>query len=156
MPSSGVVLLPLSASINSYLRQPKAPLRDQTALNFVGPDADDPHQRMAQVLLEPAVVEGARHLLGKCGAHAENIERGFAEALHQFAGKYLADRAIFRRRDPVGREFRAMHHQLTTDLDFAGEGRHPVTDERIIDRAAARRSPAPGHVCATARKRARP
>src|ERR1700688_890327 len=112
MPSSGVLLLP--SCIDQLLsRQLKAPLRDQAALNLVGPDADDPHQGMAEVLLKSAVVEGARHLLGKCGAHPENIECGFAEALHQFAGKYLADGAIFRRRNPVGREFRAMDHQLT-------------------------------------------
>ena len=111
---------------------------------------------MAEVLLESAVVEGARHLLGKCSAHPENIECGFAEALHQFAGKYLADGAIFRRRNPVGREFRAMDHQLTTDLDFTGEGRHSVTDERIITERPRAVSLATGHVYATARKHGRP
>src|SRR5260370_42709578 len=106
MPSSGILLVP-SCIDQTLSRQPKAPLRDQAALNFVGPDADDPHQGMAEVLLEPAVVEGARHLLGKCGAHPENIERGFAETLHQFAGEHLAGRAIFTWRNPVGRQFRA-------------------------------------------------
>src|SRR5271168_4655303 len=93
IPSSGMVLV--ASCIDRLLsRQPKAPLRDQAALNFVGPDADDPHQGMTEVLLKSAVVEGARHLLGKCGAHPEDIERGFTEALHQFAGEHLADGAI--------------------------------------------------------------
>src|SRR5277367_6743558 len=87
---------------------------------------------MTEVLLKPSVVEGIRHLLGKRGAHPQNIERGFAETLHQFARKYLADRAVLRRRDPVRREFRTMHHQLTADLDFAGQRRHSVADDRIV------------------------
>ena len=87
---------------------------------------------MTQVLLEPALVERARHLLGKRSTHAENVERGFAEAFHQLAREHLADRAVFWRRDPVHREFRAMHHQLTTDLDFGSKRRHSVPDDRII------------------------
>ena len=73
----------------------------------------------------------------------ENVERRLAEALHQLAGKDLADRAIFRRRHAVGREFGAMHHQLPADLDFAGERRHLVADDRILAerRPIARRSP---------------
>src|SRR5258708_37056628 len=87
---------------------------------------------MPQVLLEPTVVERPRHLLGKRGAHAENVERSFAEALHQFAGKDFAYRAVFRRRDSVRRKFRAMHHQLTTDLNFGSDRSHFVADHRII------------------------
>src|SRR5215472_12497227 len=111
MPSSGAVVF--SACIPNLLsRKPKAALRDQAPLNLVGADGDDPHQRMAQVLLEPAVVDGIRYTFRKRGAHAEDIERGFAEALHQFAGKHLADRAIFWRRDAARGELRALHHQL--------------------------------------------
>src|SRR4051794_22719009 len=99
-------------------RQPKPALGDQTALYLVGSDADHPHQRMPQVLLETAIVDRARHLLGDGGAHAENVERRLAEAFHQFAGIDLADRAIFRRRHPTRREFGTMHHQLPANLDF--------------------------------------
>ena len=49
-------------------RQPKPALGNQAALYLVGPDADDPHQRMPQVLLEPSIVDCARHLLGNGGA----------------------------------------------------------------------------------------
>src|ERR1700743_323630 len=89
-PSGGAVCSCIDQLLSG---QPEAALRDQAALNLIGPDADDPHQRMTQVLLEPAVVERARHLLRKRRAHAENVERGFAETLHQFAGEHLADRA---------------------------------------------------------------
>src|ERR1700730_1818662 len=102
MPSSGIVVVP--SCIDRLLsRQPKAALCNQTALNFIGPDTDDPHQGMTEVLLKSAVVEGTRHLLGQCRAHPKNVERGLAEALHQFAGEHLADCAVFRWRDLVGR-----------------------------------------------------
>src|SRR5258708_12733187 len=87
---------------------------------------------MPQVLLESAVVGGPRYWLGKGGGHAENVERCFAEALHQFAGKDFAYRAVFRRRDAVRCKFRAMHHQLTTDLNFGSDRSHFVADHRII------------------------
>jgi len=45
-------------------RQPQPPLRDQTALDLVGADADDPHQRMPQDLLEAAVAQAVRSILG--------------------------------------------------------------------------------------------
>src|ERR1700742_2277524 len=98
-------------------RQPKATLGDEAALNLVGPDADDPHQGVTQVLLEASVVDRARHLLRKRGARTENVECGLAKTFHQFAGKHLADRAVFRRGDAIGGQLRAMHHQLATDLD---------------------------------------
>src|SRR5580704_16266637 len=44
----------------------------------------------------------------------------------------IVDSAIFRRRDPVGRKLRAMHHQLTTDLDFASQRCHSVANDQII------------------------
>src|ERR1700682_1918471 len=92
-PSRGPVVVSDSRITQLLSRQPKSPLRDEAALNFVRSDTDDPHQRMAQVLRDPAIIDRSRHLLGERGAHAENVERGFAEALHQFAGKHLADRA---------------------------------------------------------------
>src|SRR5207245_1326052 len=78
-----------------------------------------------------------------CGAHAEDVERGFAETFHQLAGEHLADRAILWRCDPVHRQFRAMHHQLATDLDLGGEPRNPVTNDRIVRRL--RRVAVPRH-----------
>src|ERR1700730_6172732 len=129
-PSSGAVLV--SCILYFLSGQPKPALRDQATLNFIGPDADDPHQRMTKILLEPAVVECARHLLGERGLHPQNVECGFAKALHQLAGKHLADRAIFRRRDPADREFGTMHHQLAADLDFASERRHSVPNDRVL------------------------
>src|ERR1700740_920119 len=71
MPSSGIVVVP--TCIDQLLsRQPKAALCNQTALNFVGADTDDPHQGMTEVLLKSAAVEGTRHLLGECRTHPEN------------------------------------------------------------------------------------
>src|SRR5271155_4979578 len=99
--SSAVLLVRRVALVLSG--QPKSPLRDDVALNFVGSDTDDPHQRMAQVLFEPAVVDRSRRLLGERGAHAENVERGLAETFHQLAGEDLAYGAVLRRRDSVDR-----------------------------------------------------
>src|SRR4051812_45733618 len=93
-PSSGDFDLTFCMLFGSLSRQSKPALGDQAALNLVGPDADHPHQRMTQVLLESPVVDRAGRLLGQGGAHPENIERGLAEALHQFAGIDLADRAV--------------------------------------------------------------
>src|SRR5215470_3753625 len=90
-PSSGAVVP--SACITTLLsRKPKTALRDQAPLYLVGTDGNDPHQGMAQVLLEPPVVDRARHLLRERAPHAEDVERGLAEALHQLAGEHLADR----------------------------------------------------------------
>src|SRR5207302_7509248 len=100
-PPSGAVLVSRSCIPLLLSGQSEPALRDQTALNFIGADADDPHQRMTKVLLEPAVVERAWHLLGERSLHPQNVERGFAKALHQFAGEHLADCAVFRRRDAV-------------------------------------------------------
>src|SRR5947208_5628306 len=131
-PSSGAVLSSCSCMRSLLSRQPKAALGNEAALNLVGSDTDDPHQGMTQVLLETPVVDRPGHLLRKRGAHAENLERGLAKALHQLAGKDLADRAVFRRRHAVRGKIRAMHHQLAADLDLAGERRHPVPDERVV------------------------
>src|SRR6516162_3160127 len=132
MPSSGAVIFSSACIPNLLSRKPEATLRNEAALNFVGADGDDPHQRMAQVLLEPPVVERTRHAFRKRGAHAEDIERRFAEALHQFAGKHLADCAIFRRRDAVRGKLRALHHQEASDLDLGREHSYPVADDRIL------------------------
>src|SRR6476620_5759421 len=104
IPSSGGVAASGFCMRSLLPRQSKRALRDEIALNFIGPDADHPHQRMTQVLLEPAVVDRAGHLFGKRGAHPENVERRLAETFHQLAGEHLADRAILRRRHAVGRE----------------------------------------------------
>src|SRR6266566_2459018 len=117
MPSSGAVMVSGPCIPLLLSGQSKPALCDQAALNLIGADADDPHQRMTKILFEPPVVERSRHLLGERGLHPQNVERGFAKALHQLAGEHLADRAIFRRRDPVDRELRAMHHQLAADFD---------------------------------------
>src|SRR5882724_10637452 len=69
-PSSGAVLVCVSCIRLLLSWQSKPALRDQAALNFVGPDTDDPHQGMTQVLLEPAIVERPRHLLGEHSARA--------------------------------------------------------------------------------------
>jgi len=58
---------------------------DEAALDLVCADADHPHQRMTQVLLEPSVVDRTRHLLRERRAHPENVERRFAKALHELA-----------------------------------------------------------------------
>src|SRR6266446_193630 len=113
-PSRGAVIVSNTCIPYLLSGQSKSPLRDQAALDFVGSDTDDPHQRMAQVLLEPAVVDRSRHLLGNRGAHAENFERCFTETLHQFSREHLAYRAIFGRCDSISRKFRAMHHELAT------------------------------------------
>src|SRR5262245_21723460 len=130
-PSSGALAVSCSCMQSLLSGQPQRSLRDEATLDLVGSDADDPHQRMTQILLEPAIVDRTWHLLEECCAHAKNIERGLAEALHQFAGEDLADRAIFRRRYSVGRQFSAMHHQLTANLDVRCQHRNSVANERI-------------------------
>ena len=53
------------------------------------------------------------------------------KSLHQFTRKDLADRPQFRRRDPVDRSFRAVDHQLTTNLDFCRQAADAVANARI-------------------------
>src|SRR6266566_4847817 len=132
MPSSGAVLVSGSSIPLLLSGQSKPALCDEAALNFIGPNADDPHQGMTKVLFEPSVVERARHMLGERGLHAQNVERGFAKALHELAREHLADRAIFRRRNPFYRQFRAMHHQLAADLNFARQHCHSIPDDRVF------------------------
>src|SRR6516164_237044 len=132
MPSSGAVIFSSTCIPNLLSRKPEATLRNEAALNFVGANGDDPHQRMAQVLLEPPIVERPRHLLRECGAHAEDVERRFAKTLHQLAGKHLADCTIFRWRDAVGGQHRALHHQEAADLDLGSEHRYPVAHDRVL------------------------
>src|SRR6516165_6836003 len=91
-PASGAVNVSSACIPNLLFRKPKAALRDQASLNLIGADRDHPHQRVTQVLLEPPIVVSARHAFRKRGSHAKDIERCLAEALHQFAGKHLADR----------------------------------------------------------------
>src|SRR5581483_4117291 len=110
-PSSGRSAVSCSSMRSLLSWQPKRPLCDEAALDLVGADADHPHQRMTQVLLETAIVDRPGHLLRQRRAHAENVERGLAEALHQFSRKHLADRAVFRRGYAGCRELGAMHHQ---------------------------------------------
>src|ERR1700719_2236599 len=107
-PSSGAVAASGFCMRSLLPGQSKRALRDQIALNFVGSDADHPHQRVTQVLLEPAVVDRTGRLFGKRGAHPENVERRLAKTFHQLAGKDLADRVIFRRRRSIGRAIRDM------------------------------------------------
>jgi len=67
----------------SVLSLQPSPLRDQVALNFVVADVMTHIRGMATSFCsKPAIVEGARHLLRKRGAHADNIEGSFTEAFH--------------------------------------------------------------------------
>src|SRR6187399_828737 len=91
----------LRSSAKTSARQAEAALGDQAALDLVGADADDPHQRMAQPLLVAAAAQRTGRPLRQRGARAEDVERGLTEAFHQLAREDLADRAHLGRRRPA-------------------------------------------------------